>query len=184
MIIIALLAVKFVSGPGKQPVKAESSVEYKPIIAYTVTSTPTESQPNISQPVQPQAVEFYGTKGEILVLKNSQVEVSAKQITNQAQFFNTTLPSGKVVYYFIVKDQNGIYHAAANACQVCFGNRKGFSQEGQDIVCNNCGKRYPLEKIATEKGGCNPGPINPNIEVVKGKLIITQAELEGVEGLF
>jgi len=41
-----------------------------------------------------------------------------------------------------------------------------------------------MEKIATEKGGCNPAPISPNLELKDGKIIVKQSELEGVAGLF
>ena len=51
-------------------------------------------------------------------------------------------------------------------------------------ICNTCGNRYPLVKVATEKGGCNPAPINPNLEARDGKLVIAQAALEQIAGLF
>lgn len=94
------------------------------------------------------------------------------------------MPNGKTIYFFVIKDRNGIFRAAANACQVCFKTYKGFRQEGDEIVCNNCGNRYPIEKIATEKSGCNPGPINPNLKVRNGQIIINQTDLEKVSDLF
>ncbi|MFH1385459.1 MAG: DUF2318 domain-containing protein, partial [Patescibacteria group bacterium] len=103
---------------------------------------------------------------------------------NQARFYNVIMPNGKTIYFFVVKDKNGIYRAAANACAVCFKTYTGFRQEGDEIVCNNCGNRYPIEKIATEKGGCNPGPINSNLEVKNGQIIIEQADIEQVADLF
>ena len=120
-----------------------------------------------------------------MVLENREVGLSVATFNdNKARFYNVEMPNGKIVYFFVVKDKNNIYRAAANACQVCFGERKGFRQEEDEIVCNNCGNRYPIEKIATEKGGCNPGPINPNLEVRNGNIIINQADLEQVLDLF
>ena len=129
--------------------------------------------------------DFKGDAGTSLNLIGGKAQFNAADLDDgQAKFFNVEMPSGKTVYFFAVKDQNGIYRAAANACQVCYGQRRGFYQEGDEIVCRNCGNRYPLEKIATEKGGCNPGPINPDLKIEEGKINITRAELEGISDLF
>jgi len=128
-------------------------------------------------------INFIGEKGAEVVLANSEVRLDTFS-DNQARFYNVEMPDGKTIYFFIVKDKNGIYRAAANACVVCFKTYKGFRQEGDEIVCNNCGNRYPIEKIATEKGGCNPGPINPNLEIKNGQIIINQTDLEQVSDLF
>ncbi|MBL7141923.1 DUF2318 domain-containing protein [Patescibacteria group bacterium] len=143
-----------------------------------------EDKQILSQPESPK-VEFFGENGENVSLINGQVSLTANTLDdNLAHYYNTKLPSGKTVYFFVVKDKNGVYRAAANACQVCFDSRMGFRQQGDFMVCNTCGNKYPLGKIATEKGGCNPGPINPDLKVKNGKLTIKQAELEEVAELF
>lgn len=129
--------------------------------------------------------EFIGEKGKKVFLLNQQIILKAETFAdNLVHYYNTELPDGKAIYFFALRDKNGIYRAAANACQVCFDARMGFSQQGDYMVCNTCGNQYPLEKIATEKGGCNPGPINPNLKVEDGKVIINQSDLEQVADLF
>lgn len=129
--------------------------------------------------------EFIGNKGENVVLADGEIKIDVSIFNNnQARFYNVQMPDRKTIYFFALKDRQGIYRAAANGCQVCFATGKGFHQEGDEIVCNNCGNRYPIEKIATEKGGCNPGPINPNLEVRDGNIIIKQTDLEQVVNLF
>lgn len=140
----------------------------------TKTATNPDSQP-----------QFLGETGESVNLLNGRVSIAPSPLNdNLAHYYHTTLPNGKIIYFFVVKDRAGVYRAAANACQVCYDARMGFRQEGNFMVCNTCGNRYPLEKIATEKGGCNPGPINPNIKVENGNLIIDQQDLEQVALLF
>ncbi|MDP2874374.1 MAG: DUF2318 domain-containing protein [bacterium] len=130
-------------------------------------------------------IKFLGDKGENVSLENREIKLDSSLLAdNRARFYNVKMPQGKTIYFFVVKDKNGVYRAAANACAVCFKTYKGFRQEGNEIVCNNCGNRYPIERIATEKGGCNPGPINPNLEVKNGQIIITQSDLEKVLNLF
>ena len=132
-----------------------------------------------------QTEDYKGTKGEKVVFQNGKVEIDVSGFDdNVARFYNIEVPSGKIVYFFVVKDKNGIYRAAANECQVCYQVKKGFRQEGEEMVCNNCGNRYPIEKIATEKGGCNPAPIDPNLEILSGKATIDVQKLEEVSKFF
>lgn len=129
--------------------------------------------------------KFNGEKGDNIDLIGDKVQIAESEFKGtEANFYNTKLSSGETIYYFVVRDKQGIFRAAANACQVCFDDRQGFHQEGDYMVCNTCRSRYPLSKIATEKGGCNPGPINPNLEVVDGNVIIKEADLKEVAFFF
>lgn len=158
------------------------------IIVVLSHNKPTEPNNNTNNPVNNnQNVEndFLGEKGEKLILSDGQVQIDAEVLNdNLAHHYNTELPNGKTVYFFVVKDKNGIYRAAADACQVCFQDKMGFRQQGDFMVCNACRNKYPMEKIATEKGGCNPGPINPDLKIQNGKIIIKQSELEQVADFF
>ncbi len=132
-----------------------------------------------------QPEDYGGTKGQRVVLENGEVRIDAAVFNdNTARFYNVDLLNGKTVYFFIVKDKNGVLRAAANECQICYAVKKGFRQEGDEMVCNNCGNRYPIERIATEKGGCNPAPINPNLEIIEGNIIIEEEKLEEVSVFF
>jgi len=130
-------------------------------------------------------ISFEGEKGETLKLEEEKIIIDAEIIEDGlAHFYNTELSNGKKVYFFALKDANGVYRAAANACQVCHKSKLGFVQEGNYMKCKTCGNIYPMEKIATEKGGCNPGPINPNLKVENGTITINQSELEEIADLF
>ena len=154
--------------------------EIKELLGYSKENNSSSS----GQTVQNE-INFTGEKGESLSLENGEIKLAASIFDDdKAHFYNVEMSDSKIIYFFVVKDKNGIYRAAANACAVCFKTYKGFRQEGNEIVCNNCGNRYPMEKIATEKGGCNPGPINPNLEVKNGEIIIKQVDLEQVLDLF
>jgi len=157
--------------------------ELKELLGCPKTEKQPSEKQNQTQPLS--EIQFFGEKGERVNLENDEIKLTASIFDdNQARFYNVLMPNDKTIYFFVLKDKQGIYRAAANACQVCFKTYKGFHQEGDEIVCNNCGNRYPIEKIATEKGGCNPGPINPNLEVKNGLIIIKQTDLEQVSDLF
>ncbi|MFC1810333.1 Fe-S-containing protein [Patescibacteria group bacterium] len=128
---------------------------------------------------------FEGTIGDFIEIENGKVTLAANKVDDgKAHFYNTTLDDGDPVYFFVVKSPDGNFRAAANGCQVCGDALQGFHQEGDSMVCNTCGNSYPLNKIATEKGGCNPAPINPNLEVVDGNITISMSELESIKQFF
>ncbi len=172
IVIVVIIAVYFLVRSNQEQTKEENQ---------SVTSQSVNKVENnqISQP------QFSGEKGETVDLIDGQISIIADILDdNLARYYNTKLPNGKIIYFFVVKDKSGIYRAAANACQVCYDARMGFRQKGDFMVCSTCGNKYPLEKIATEKGGCNPGPINPNLEIKNGKIFIKQSELEQVSNFF
>lgn len=128
--------------------------------------------------------EFLGEKGETLIMANNQITIpTAAFEDNKIRYFNTEL-DGKKIYFMVVRDNKGNYRAAANACEVCFGAHKGFVQEGNFIVCNNCGNRFALDTLGVVKGGCNPGPISSDVKVKNSELVINSTELAQVASLF
>ena len=59
-----------------------------------------------------------------------------------------------------VKAPDGSIRKAFNTCQVCYNSGRGYYvQEGNQLVCQNCGNRFDISQIEVIKGGCNPVPI-------------------------
>jgi uncharacterized membrane protein len=78
--------------------------------------------------------------------------------------FYTYQHGNTTIKYFMVRSPDGVLRAAFDACDVCWPAGKGYTQEGDQMVCNNCGKRFPLNKIGEVYGGCNPAPLPSKIE--------------------
>jgi len=82
------------------------------------------------------------------------------------------------IRYFVVKSADGVLRAAFDACDVCWPAGKGYAQDGDFMVCRNCGQRFHSTKVNEVKGGCNPAPLERRVE--NGKLIIRVSDiLEG-----
>jgi len=82
------------------------------------------------------------------------------------------------IRYFILKSSDGVLRAAFDACDVCWPAGKGYYQEGDHMVCRNCGRRFASVRVNEVKGGCNPAPLNRVVQ--NGKLVIqVQDILEG-----
>lgn len=146
---------------------------------------PSDNQQNQQPPKDVKQSNFAGVEGQAASLQNDQILLDQGVFDDGlAHFYNTELADGKTVYFFVLKDKKGVYRAAANACQVCHDSQMGFRQQGDYMVCQTCGNVYPLEKIATEKGGCNPGPINPDLQVETGKVVIRKSDIEEISNLF
>ena len=103
------------------------------------------------------------------------VAIPVAEISDGQAHFYSYDAGGTEVKYFVMKSSDGEYRAAFDACDVCYPNKKGYSQEGDEMVCNNCGQRFDSTKINELKGGCNPSPIDRS---VKGKtLVLKTADL-------
>jgi hypothetical protein len=85
----------------------------------------------------------------------------------------TYMHEGRPIEFFVLKSQDGVVRAAFNACDVCFQSKKGYTQDGDHVVCNNCGRRFPASEINVVHGGCNPSPL---IRVVEGNTLVILVE--------
>jgi len=81
----------------------------------------------------------------------------------KAKYFHYKTPAGKTVRYFIVRSSDGVIRAAFDACDVCWPANKGYYQEGDFMICKNCGKRFPTAQVNVVQGGCNPAPLKRQI---------------------
>ncbi|CAB1074853.1 hypothetical protein D1AOALGA4SA_2673 [Olavius algarvensis Delta 1 endosymbiont] len=68
------------------------------------------------------------------------------------------------IRYFVLKSSDGIIRAAFDACDVCWPAGKGYYQEGDHMVCRNCGRRFASVLVNEVKGGCNPAPLTRNVD--------------------
>jgi uncharacterized membrane protein len=93
----------------------------------------------------------------------------------QARFYKYVTAAGQDIRFFVMKSADGVIRAAYDACDVCYRQRKGYHQEGDDMVCNNCGRHFPSTAINTIEGGCNPAPLQRAIQ--GSQVVITAAAM-------
>lgn len=92
----------------------------------------------------------------------------------QAHYFRYATQKGEVSF-FVIKSVDGVMRAAFDACDVCYLEKKGYRQEGDTMVCNNCNTIFRSDLINLVKGGCNPAPLSRRIEA--GQLVISDQDL-------
>ncbi|MDR3305979.1 MAG: DUF2318 domain-containing protein [Clostridiales Family XIII bacterium] len=67
---------------------------------------------------------------------------------------------GVALEVLAVKASDGTIRTAFNTCQVCFSSGRGYyKQDGDVLVCQNCGNRFKMDQVEVVSGGCNPVPI-------------------------
>lgn len=119
---------------------------------------------------------WFGGKFKKLTPENDQISISLDKISDgQAHYFTIQSEKGVDVEFFVVKSHDGIIRAAIDACDVCYRAGKGYVQEGNVMVCTNCGMRFATDRINEVKGGCNPAPLTRTIE--SGNLVISMADI-------
>ena len=99
-----------------------------------------------------------------------------------AKFFNFAASDGTKMRFFAIRSSDGEYRAALDACDVCYREKKGYVQDGDDMVCRKCGQRFHSALVNKVTGGCNPVAIDR--KVVGDKLVIRTAELESRRSFF
>lgn len=88
----------------------------------------------------------------------------------KARHYQYKTNDGITIKYFIIKSSDGVIRAAFDACDVCWPAGKGYYQQGDFMVCRNCGRRFASVLVNEVKGGCNPAPLPRH--VVDGRLVI------------
>ncbi len=111
------------------------------------------------------------------------IVIMLSDLTTTAQFYEYEAVSA-TVHYFALLDEGGEPHVAVDACDVCYGAKKGYRQDGDEMVCNNCGLTFDIDGIGSENrtGGCNPGYIP--IEITAESVIIEPEALEAASWYF
>jgi uncharacterized membrane protein len=119
---------------------------------------------------------FFGGKFTTLKPKDGKVSIPVNKIDDgNAHYYKTKADDGTIVDFFVVKSSDGIIRAAIDSCDVCYRSGKGYVQDGDVMVCTNCGRRFATDRINEVQGGCNPAPLKRVME--KDSLVVSMADI-------
>jgi hypothetical protein len=112
-----------------------------------------------------------------LVPEGDVVRLPAANITPQAAFYKVNA-GGTDVPFFTVRDASGQTVVALDACNVCAHAKKGYEQQGDKMLCKNCGMGMPVNGLASmgAKGGCHPITLATRTE--GAAIVVDRKELE------
>lgn len=93
------------------------------------------------------------------IKKGGYLAIPIADLSQTASFYKADL-DGTEVEIVALKDSKGNLRTAFNACQVCYSSGKGYYvQDGNYLVCQNCGNSFTIDQVGIASGGCNPWPI-------------------------
>lgn len=91
--------------------------------------------------------------------QGTDVLIAKSEITETAKFIPYNA-GGTNMELIAVKAPDGTIRTALNTCQVCYDSGRGYYvQEGDELVCQNCGNRFKISQVEKQKNGCNPVPV-------------------------
>ena len=89
---------------------------------------------------------------------NGVVSIAVAKVSDGTAHYYRLEDGGKELKFFLVKGSDGAIHAAFDACDVCFREKKGYQQQGDQMLCKNCNQKFAINRLGPNaNGGCNPG---------------------------
>ncbi len=168
---VALIGVLLVVGAlvALQPGKAKAPKES----AQTTPGTQVAAVEQVTnQPSAQDTAESVATVGQVVQAEDGVVRLPVADLADGRAAFYTYRSGDKTIPFFALRSSDGVIRAAFDACDVCYLSRKGYHQEGDEMVCNNCGSRFPSTKINEIEGGCNPAPLDREVQ---GDMVVIRA---------
>lgn len=116
-----------------------------------------------------------GGRYQMVTAENGVIAIPAAQVSDGKAHFFSYRSGDASVDFFLLKSHDGVIRVAFDACDVCYQAKKGYRQEGDVMVCNNCNQQFRSDLINEVKGGCNPAPLQRS--VADGRIVIAAADL-------
>ncbi len=121
----------------------------------------------------------------IKVQADQDIVIPISEISEIAKFYPVDV-DGTRLEVVAVRASDGSIRTAFNTCQVCYDSGNGYyKQQGDVLVCQNCGNQFPMDQVEVEAGGCNPWPIfDENKTVTEDSITISYNFLKDSKGIF
>src|ERR1700720_4476116 len=107
-----------------------------------------------------------------LVAQNGEVRIPLSQVMDTSLHYYTAEVNQADIRLLVIHKLNGDYATALDACQIC--GAVGYRQEGQNVICRNCGAAIYIPSIG-ESGGCNPIAVKSRVE--NGEVVVDLSAL-------
>lgn len=108
--------------------------------------------------------------------EQGRVSIPVSSIQGSKASYFVYAAAGKEVKFFALRAPDGTIRVALDACQACYRAKLGYHQEGDTMVCNNCGIAFRSADIGIIRGGCNPIPLDNSTE--NGVLLVKAKDIE------
>jgi hypothetical protein len=94
---------------------------------------------------------------KVVQAQDGVIRLPLKEVNDGNVHFFTYKQGKQPVNFFVRRDAAGNISACFDACFTCYKFRKGYRLEGRDLVCNECGLRFPTgDEKWDNSSGCSP----------------------------
>jgi len=108
--------------------------------------------------------------------EGGEIRISEDTLKGTTANYYSYAAAGKTVKFFVLKAADGTVRVALDACTACYHAKLGYRQDGENMICNNCGMGFRSVDVGKITGGCSPVPVEKKAD---GKLIVVKvADLE------
>lgn len=102
--------------------------------------------------------------------------IPLNEVTEEASFYPVEV-DGTKLEVLAIKASDGTVRTAFNTCQICYSSGRGYYvQNGDALICQNCGNQFAADQVEIARGGCNPVPIFAENKVVTNDSITISNE--------
>ena len=100
-----------------------------------------------------------------LLLMGGDIRLETKTFADgRAHFYRLETGGGREIRFFVIKASDGVPHAAFDACELCYKEHRGFRQSGHTMVCNACGRVFPVARVDQGRGDCHPISLERDVQ--------------------
>lgn len=116
------------------------------------------------------------TAASIVNAEKGQIRIPLKMLSGNTASYYVYAVGGKEIRFFVLRASDGSIKAALDACTACYHAKLGYSQQGDTMVCNNCGMSFKSVNVGIVTGGCSPIPVEMKLD--NGMIVLQSEEIE------
>jgi hypothetical protein len=147
------------------------------VVAGWLIYSNTSRARSLDRPMQGQAAPAReGNKNQRyapVAAENGEVKVQLSALQGSTASYFVYHANGKDVKFFVLKASDGTVRTALDACTACNHAKLGYRQNGEAMVCNNCGMSFRSTDVGHITGGCSPIPLENSQD---GKTLTVKAK--------
>jgi high-affinity iron transporter len=112
---------------------------------------------------------------ELVSVRDGAVRIPVAKLQDHKLHHFAVTVGGTQVRLIAILDSTDTVRAAMDACLIC--GSQGYYQDGQNVICRNCGAAIYVPTIGAA-GGCNPAHLDPPYQVQGATLMISETALQ------
>jgi len=114
--------------------------------------------------------------------ENGTITIDKKLLSTDVLYVNYAY-EGLTLQLLAGVASDGSCRVSLNTCQSCNPSPKAyFVQDGDKLVCQNCGNRFTMDNLGQQARGCNPTYLEST--QTEDAIVISTAELESYAPMF